>query len=275
MKALDAAKQRFAAARTRHPWLDRAVRMQEHYTRINGSQLAGSVTYFGFLSVFPILALAFFAVGWIAMVYPNAQTDLIKAIDSVLPGLVGSGTGQVSLSSVQHAAGAVGAIGLVGVAYAGLGWLDALRQALVAAFELRAADRPSWLVGKARDALTLIALGVILGVSVALVGFLSPWLSAPLGLVTDGVLLYAIFRLLAAPGVSLLGACILGAVGFEALKQLSRLLLGLTQGSPAFQVFGVSLILLVWINYFSRLLLYAASFAATGGPAAPHAKHVA
>ena len=33
------------------------------------------MTYFAFLSFFPILALAFFVVGWIAQVYPDAQDD--------------------------------------------------------------------------------------------------------------------------------------------------------------------------------------------------------
>ena len=32
--------------------------------------------------------------------------------------------------------------------------------------------------------------------------------------------------------------------------------------SPAFQAFGIALILLVWIHYFARVLLYAAAWAA-------------
>ena len=47
------------------------------------------------------------------------------------------------------------------------------------------------------------------------------------------------------------------------LKAASFLLLASTQGSPAFQVFGVALILLVWINYTSRGTLYAAAWAYT------------
>ena len=38
-------------------------------------------------------------------------------------------------------------------------------------------------------------------------------------------------------------------------------MLGAAKGQPAFQVFGISLILLVWINYFSRVTLYAAAWA--------------
>lgn len=54
------------------------------------------------------------------------------------------------------------------------------------------------------------------------------------------------------------------AVGFELLKQASTWLLGMTARRPAFQAFGIALILLVWIYDFSRALLFAASWAAAG-----------
>ena len=74
------------------------------------------------------------------------------------------------------------------------------------------------------------------------------------------------FRLLAAPDIpkrAMWSGALLGAVGFEILKQVSGLLIRATQNQPAFQVFGLALILLVWINYFSRVILYAASWAWT------------
>jgi membrane protein len=80
------------------------------------------------------------------------------------------------------------------------------------------------------------------------------------------VLFFAMFRLLAAPDVpkrAMWSGALLGAVGFEILKQVSGLLIRSTQGQPAFQVFGLALILVVWINYFSRVVLYAASWAWT------------
>ena len=65
------------------------------------------------------------------------------------------------------------------------------------------------------------------------------------------------------PKRSLLHGALLGAVGFEILKQLSGLLLSATKGTPAFQAFGIALILVVWINYSSRVVLYAAAWAHT------------
>ena len=91
-------------------------------------------------------------------------------------------------------------------------------------------------------------------------------LAIVLGLLANAVLFFAMFRLLAAPDLpkrALWSGALLGAVGFEILKQVSGLLIRSTQGQPAFQIFGLALILLVWINYFSRDVLYAAAWAWT------------
>ena len=279
-------KERLEALRRRRPVVDHAVRTQEHYSTVKAGQQAGAVTYFGFLSFFPILALAFAAVGWISGVYPDARDTVVKAIEEIFPGMVGGGDSQISLATIEDAAGAAAGIGLVGVLYAGLGWLSSMRDALLIVFELPAYQRPGFLVGKLRDLVTLVAVGVVLLLSVGIssvVGQLSKqilealelglalrpllWvLAALVGLLASTVLFLALFRLLADPQTpkrSLLRGALLGAVGFEVLKQLSGLLLSTTAGQPAFQAFGIALILVVWINYFSRVVMYAAAWAHT------------
>jgi len=286
----DRVQARLAQLRADMPWVDHVLRMQERYSAVGASQQAGAVTYFGFLSVFPVLALAFFVVGWVSRVYPDAQQNLKDATNAVLPGLVGAGdSGEVSMSQVQNAANAVGIVGLLGVLYAGLGWLGSLRRALIDVFDVPTYDQPYFLVGKLRDLATLVVLGVILLVAVAVAGFVGGfsadvlawcgissgfcWLltliSVAFGLAANTVLFFAMFRLLASPRTGqrdLWAGAFLGGVGFEILKQLSGLLLSSSRGSPAFQVFGISLILLVWINYFSRVTLYAAAYAYTAHP---------
>lgn len=282
-------KERLTEARQRHPWLDRVIGAAEHYSQTQGSQRAGAVTYFGFLSFFPILALAFFVVGKISTIYPEANEDLIKAINEVLPifavGQDGNGSG-LSMSTFSDHANTLGLVGLVGVLYSGLGWLSSLREALVAVFGVEAGEKPSFVAGKVRDLLSLVVLGLILILSVAVAGFVSgfsadvlgwfglgselAWLvtlaSALFGLGANVVLFFAIFKVLARPELTtreLLGGAVLGAVGFELLKQFAFVLLGSTERQPAFQVFGISLILLVWIYYFSQLALFSAAWAAT------------
>ena len=66
-------KQRVADVREHRPFVDHVVRTVEHYGSVNGNALAAAVTYFAFLSFFPILALAFAVVGLVSRAYPNAD----------------------------------------------------------------------------------------------------------------------------------------------------------------------------------------------------------
>jgi membrane protein len=290
---LERARGLLGRARERSALVDHVVRMQAHYGRVNGSAQAGAVTYFAFLSFFPILALAFFVVGYIARVDAAAQDNLVTAIQQVLPGIVSNdpnATGTITIGSIEHAANTVGLIGLVGVVYAGLGWLSGMRTALEVVFEMPRSEYPNFFIGKLRDLVTLAVIGFTLvlsvGVTGAVVGYsdkLVDWfgmgpqltwlvglLGVAVGVAANVLLFYAIFRLLARPVTprrALWQGALLGALGFEALKLASSYLLETTQRQPAFQAFGIALVLLVWINYFSRVVMYAAAWAHTSRPA--------
>lgn len=282
----DSLAARVTRLRDRRPLVDHAVRTQRHYGAVKGGQQAGAVTYFAFLSFFPILALAFFVVGWVATVYSGAESDLVDAVNAVMPGLVGAGENQVQLADIQDAAGTVGLIGALVLLYSGLGWLAAMRDALVVVFEVPAKEQPSFVLGKLRDLLTLAVIGVTLLVAVGVAGMVGgfsgeilDWLglgeelgwlvrltTVVLGLLANMLLFFTLFALLAEPPTprrSLWSGALLGAVAFEVLKQVSGLLIASTQGNPAFQAFGIALIVLVWINYFSRVVMYAAAWAHT------------
>jgi membrane protein len=277
-------------ARETVPLLDHVIRMVQHYGTVNGSMLAGGVTYFAFLSFFPILALAFFVIGYVARVYPDAQQDLVEAIGTVLPGMIGDGKGEISLASMSKYGGAAGLIGVLGLLYSGLSWVSGMRTALLAVFEKPAEEQGNFLVGYVRDLAALGVIGIVLVVSVglssvvtgfsekllALVGLgaeLRPALAVLtvlVGLAANALLFFALFRLLAAPDTprrSLWSGALLGALGFEALKWASTYLMASTKNQPAFQAFGIALILLVWINYFSRVVMYAAAWAHTSAAA--------
>lgn len=280
-------KAKIAELRERFPALDRVLRTQEHYGEVGAAQQAGAMTYFGFLSTFPILALAFFAVGQIAKVYAGAESDLIDAIDQVLPGLVGDGPGQLKIADIESAAGTVGIIGVIGLLYAGLGFVNGLRRALEAVFVVPDEEQPGFLAAKARDLVALVVLGLILLVAVAATGLIRTfsvnvlewiglgdgfgWLivlvTLVLGLAANTLLFFSMFHLAPqkdTPKRALWAGALLGAIGFEILKQASTILLTATQGQPAFQAFGIALILVVWIHYTSMVILYAACYAYVG-----------
>lgn len=285
MPVLDSVKQRVADVRERRPVVDHLVRALEHYGQVNGSALAAAVTYFAFLSFFPILALAFAIFGQVTKVYEDAEDTLVDAANSVLPGLVGGANG-VPLETLQAAAPGIFSVGILLTLYSGLGWLSGMRAALMAIFEEPDREQPGFAVGKLRDVLALLALGSILVASVAVSGVatkvLTPimesldlgvvaegffWvLALCLGLAANTLLFFAFFRLLADPNTpsrSLWSGSLLGAVVFEVLKQLSTFLLKATANSEAFQAFGIALILMVWINYTSRVVVLSAAWAHT------------
>ncbi|HEX6246363.1 MAG TPA: YihY/virulence factor BrkB family protein [Nocardioidaceae bacterium] len=282
------ASHRVRALRERHPAVDHTVGALSYYSLRNGNAHAGAVTYFGFLSFFPLLALAFFAIGYVSAVAPEARGELVDAIESIFPGLIGPGEDQISLDTFEEYAGASVSIGLVGLLYTGLGWVSAMRRALGEMFCLPVDDRLPFVRGKVRDLGMLVVLGLVLVASVSLSGALT-WFwesilegfdledlflaQALLWVVTHGLgiavttlLLMTIFALVPKPQVprrSLWRAALLGAVGFEVLKSAAGALVAVTVQRPSFQAFGVALILVLWINFFSRLVMLSAAWAYT------------
>jgi membrane protein len=286
MSFLSGLKDRVGHVRERRPLVDHAVRAFEHYGSVKGSALAAAVTYFAFLSFFPILALSFAVVGFVSRAFPDAEETLVAAIDDVLPGIVGDGPGELPLSTFQDNAPSLLSVGILLALYSGLGWLSGMRTALVTVFEEPEREQPNFAVGKLRDLLALVTLGSVLLVSVAVSGVATKiatpileliglgagaepllWvLALAVGLAASSLLFFAFFKLLATPDVptrSLWSGAVVGAVLFELLKQLSTVLLQSTREQPAVQAFGIALILLVWINYTSRVVVLAAAWAHT------------
>lgn len=273
--ALTAARERFKA-------LDLVIRVNDHYGKVHGAHQAGASTYFGFLSFFPILALAVFVVGLISQFWPEAEDGLTDALNQVIPGLIGNGEGQIALSDLERFSGWAGVVGVLGVLYAGTGWISAMRTSLFLVFEMDEDEKPNFIKAKLLDIVALIGIGAVLLISVVgvqtltsfssdVAGWLgfesSAWLTVLSHLLSWAVsvlLFFMIFRLIGRPNLpqrSLWEAAAIAGFAFEVLKFASFLVLGSVRGSPAFQAFGVALVLLVWINYFSRVTFYAASYA--------------
>jgi hypothetical protein len=75
--------------------------MNSRYNEVRGAQVAGAITYFGFLSFFPLLALVYAAVGYISVWFPNAEQAITDAVNAAFPSLIGPGPGQIDISDVE------------------------------------------------------------------------------------------------------------------------------------------------------------------------------
>ncbi|MFD3685528.1 YihY/virulence factor BrkB family protein [Nocardiopsis sp. NPDC058631] len=276
--------------RRRSPGTDHLVRAYERYADRNGSQLAGAVTYFAFLSFFPLLALAFAAVGFLATMQVEVGDYLQTALDDVLPGL----SDQLPIDQIANARVGASVIGTLGLLYAGLSAVSALREALHSIWLKNFREGPNFLLRKAGDLLVMLGLGVALLFAVAFTSIAQAathWLLSLVGLdgsfpanltlrllalaiavaVNMGIFVLA-FSLLSGsgrPARMMWRGALLGAVGFEILKAAAALLLSGTLSNPVYASFAVLVGLLVWINLVMRLTMFSAAWTATWLPMPP------
>lgn len=287
MPVMERVYSRVRAARSRFAWVDHALRANDRHSDVVGGQIAAGITYFGFLSFFPLLALAFALVGYLSDVYPGARDAITTAVEGAFPGLLGTGPGQIDIDDVVAAKAGAGIVGLLGLLYSGLGWVSALRVGLRRVFGTLD-ERLPFLRRKLADLVVLVLLGLALLASVVVSSLATSATSYVLGLVslddslTATVLLKVVAVALALlvdtilfailltrlPGVrrpwaQIRSGALLGAVGFEALKLLGTFLVAKTTGNPVYATVGVVVGLLVWINLVSRLLVFAAAWTAT------------
>lgn len=292
MRAYDAARDRakahLARACARRPQLDHAVRAYRRYDRRRGVRQAGSVTYFAFLSLFPLIALGFACLGYVIVWFPEADDEIQRGIAEVLPGLVGEGPGQINVGQIADAKTGVGLLGLAGMFWVGTAWVDALREAIRSMFGQDPVGGGNLLVKKLYDVVVLVALGVALAASVALsstvtsaTGVAVDVLAIPDGeavrwvlravaigmaVCSSAALVAVMFWRLSGvriPRRRLLQGALLGGIAFEVLKLFATYLVGHTMDNPVYATFAVAVGLLVWINFVSRVTLMAAAWTAT------------
>ncbi|MFF3440344.1 YihY/virulence factor BrkB family protein [Streptosporangium sp. NPDC002721] len=276
-------------ARVRWHWLDHLVRTFQRYQIQSGDRLAGAVSYFAFLSFFPIIALAFAVFGYFLSVRPDAIVTLQAAIDQYLPGLAD----KLPIQQIAGSRTSAGVIGLLGLLYAGLGAIDALRGAL-REISMTTESPLNFALAKLRDLLALVVVGTTMVASVLVAGFATQasgvvagwlglsgsfvatatiWLAGlAVSVLADVVVFLVILRGLGRsrqPLPVLLRGALLGAAGFALLKQLAALILSGTLNNPVYGVFAVVVGLLVWINFSARVIMYAAAWTATASLGPP------
>ena len=273
----------FSNVRAKRPFVDHLVRAYGRYSADTGDRLAAAVTYFWFLSLFPILLLAVSLLGY---VYGDESTARVQeALGGVLPANVVETIG----TTLQETKGPAGVIGIVGLLYSGLGWIDALREAI----------RTMWhqnvlagniVVKKLVDAVALIGLFATIGASLAVTGaataatgyaldrvdqggstaavVLTRLIGLALSLLTDTALFLYLFARLSrvkTPWRRLVKGAVFGAVLLEALKVIGAVYVSRTtsKGAATYGTFAVVVGLLLFLNLFSRLLLLTAAWTVT------------
>jgi membrane protein len=271
--------------RRRWPWFDHLARAGGRYNRMDGDLMAAGVTYFAFLSLFPVLLLAASVAGFVLAGDTLLRSELIRAIREAVPGETGNFLVTQVTDAIQTS-GVTGVIGALLFVYAGLRTMDKLRIGVRRTWTGRPVEA-DFLKDNVRDVLSFVALAVVGLLSIALTGaattatawvlravdldhvpgifLLTTVVGIVLALLGDTAIFLWLLKVVTHTRVSvrsILPGALFGAVGFEMLKVLGSLYLTVISGSVTASTFGGAVGILVWINLVSRYALFTTAWTA-------------
>ncbi|MCA1846391.1 MAG: YihY/virulence factor BrkB family protein [Actinobacteria bacterium] len=252
---------------TRFPWA-----VIQTFSDGQGALLSGSMAYFTFLSLLPLLMIAGFAVGAVSNGDPGVQAALVTAVDRIFPGI----SGEEILAQLIRARVAFGIVGLVTVSYAASGFVGAMTASLNRMWEVPRGRNP---VGqKALNFLVVGLLGVVLLASVGVTIWAAYWSRRALGsdarVVIHGIdfvagplsfffVLLLLYRMLPARSLSWRSqapGALFGAVVIELLKRGFAFWADHSAGVAVLPRSLVSVVLLlVWLGFLGQAILYGAA----------------
>ena len=274
--------------RARFGWFDHVMRAQERYQDSKGDFFAAGITYFTVFAIFPVLMVGF-AIGGFVL---SRQPDLLAEIEQRIKSTVSGDFGQQLISLMDSAIESrtsVGVIGLATAAWAGLGWMANLREALSQMWGGMRQETPGFVRTKLSDLFALLGTFIAMVVTIALtvlgssdvmkqvlewLGFQDvPGISMVLRVVSflmsiliTWLLFTWIITRLPRESVSFrssVRAGLIAAVGFEIFKQIASIYLQSVVHGPAGATFGPVLGLMVFAYITARLILFATAWAAT------------
>lgn len=274
--------------RARYGWFDHVMRAQERYKDSKGDFYAAGITYFTIFALFPLLMVGFAAAGFVLASNPDLLAEITAQIKSKVSGDLGDQLVDLMDSAIKSRT-SVGIIGLATAAWAGLGWMSNLREALSQMWGLMRHEPPGFLRTKLSDMTAIVGLFVAIVVTVALTALGSSglmkkvleWLglqdvpgvgvalrlaSLAVSILISWLLFTWIIARLPRESVtfrSSVRAALIAAVGFEVFKQLGSIYLKSVVTGPAGATFGPVLGLMVFAYITSRLILFSTAWAAT------------
>ncbi|HEU4898512.1 MAG TPA: YihY/virulence factor BrkB family protein, partial [Actinomycetota bacterium] len=246
------------------------------FSKAEGALLSGSMAYYTFLSLLPLLMVAAFLIATFVSPDLEARAAVAEALNQVFPG-IGTEVFEGVINQVVQNSAALGVFGVLSVAYAGSGFIGAMTACLNRMWQVPSGRNP--LGQKIVNILIVMMLGsVLLGSAL-----LTIWVSATAqrtlelqptspvismieelaGPASMGIVLLLLYRFLPARKQSWLRqvpGAVFGAIGFYVLKRGFDLWASHSAGISALPRSLVSVtLLLVWLGFFGQLILYGAA----------------
>lgn len=243
-----------------------AAAVVKKYGDDQGGQLAALLSYYGFVSLFPLLLVLVTVLGFVLQGDPGERQKILAGTLGQFPII----REQLQLHSLKGS-GVGLAVGVVGSLLAGMGIMGASQTAFNRIWAVPYKHRPDFLRSRLRGLAMLAVLGTISIVSTVAAGFVGTSShSAPavaggivVALVANLVLFMAAFKLLTAlelgwrelaPGV------VLAAVAWELLHVLGGYYVDhvLKRTGPLYGIFALVLGLLAWLYLGAQLTILCA-----------------
>ncbi|HLX89241.1 MAG TPA: YihY/virulence factor BrkB family protein [Acidimicrobiales bacterium] len=265
---IDAALRRVDRFQRSHRVPAFAFGVVKKYGDDRGGSLAALVTYYSFLSLFPLLLVLVTVLG---IVVGSGSSLAAKVQGSALSKFPVIGPQLSGHIGTLHGSPLALTIGLLGLVWGSLGASQAGQYAMAQVWNVPLVERPGFLPRLARSVMLLGVLGFFLVVSTALSGYtafsghqslLARVGSALLNTVVDVGLFSTSFRILTPADVStreLLPGAVLGGVAWTGLLLGGIALVGheLRHVSQTYSVFATVLGLLWWLYLSAQVVLYA------------------
>lgn len=159
------AKLRLERARARYGVVDVAVRTLRRHSEDDGGSYAAALTYYTFLSIFPLLLVAVAALGYLTFGNAKLRNDMIDTGLETAP-MLGQILTDKTLEGIEKARGSLALTGVALALYSGSGAVVALEHALNKVN--RVVQEPNIVGKRLRSLVWLAVLGVAVLASTAL-----------------------------------------------------------------------------------------------------------
>lgn len=254
-------------ARARWGWFDVAFRTFKRYGEDDGGSYAAALTYYTFLSIFPLLLFAAAALGYLTLGNQDLQQDLIgsglKTVPIIKDALTSNG-----LEMIENNRNGLAVTGSLLALYSGSGVIVALEHALNKIFHLE--HELNFLQKRLRSLrwLAILGAGAIVSLGLSTVAGFAPGPAASIlglagGLAVNTGLFATAFKFLPAKDstfTEVLPGSIVAAIGFEAMKfgGASYLARGETARDATFGTFTTAAGLLLASYLIAQIVLLSA-----------------
>ncbi|HZD14681.1 MAG TPA: YhjD/YihY/BrkB family envelope integrity protein, partial [Pseudonocardiaceae bacterium] len=149
----------------RHTWLGFPLAVVYKFIDDQGSYLAALLTYYGFVSLFPMLLLLVSVLGFTLQSHPSWQQALLGSALQQFP-IVGPQL-RDNVNSI-HGSGLGVLLGILGALYGGLGLSVAIQTTLNRVWAVPRYARPDPVVSRLRGLVLFVLLGAVVVITTAL-----------------------------------------------------------------------------------------------------------